>query len=294
MTRPWRLLPPLFEEIPLLSTRRVSTVLALVSVAASASAQTGPMLTPSAFIAAPGHLGLDVLALTIGKEPNYLTYAEKGTLAPRTRIDAPVFRLYYVPSARAEFTAEFNAQTFAIKDPRYKKTISDFGDATLRAKLGLADGAAKGRPAVALQFEVSLPNTSFGNGLGPNTIRMASSLLLGYKTEKMTLRGSAGIAIQDEPLRQHEQRDFTSLSGSIAYRVAEKYDAFGDIGGYFGEGVPGAIAKRELRVGVLNHRQLFGRSSTLYLAIRRGLVDFQGKWGVVAGLSTAIREGATK
>ena len=30
------------------------------------------MLTPSAFLGAPGHVGLDVLGMTIGAEPNYL------------------------------------------------------------------------------------------------------------------------------------------------------------------------------------------------------------------------------
>ena len=277
----------------MISLRRFLTLAALAVVASNASAQTGPMLTPSAFIEAPGHLGLDIFALTIGKEPNYLTYAEAGTLQPRTRIDGPVFRLHYVPSARAEFTAEINTQTFAIKDPRYKKTISDFGDATLRAKLGLAKGETRVSPAVALQFEVSLPNTSFGNGLGPNTIRLGSSLLLGYKTEKVTLGGNVGIAIQDEPLRAHEQRDFISLSGSIAYKLNETLDAFVDAGGYFGEGVPGAISKREIRAGVQNHRTLFGKPTALFLAGRRGLVDFQGKWGVVVGITTTLRPGVT-
>lgn len=249
------------------------------------------MLTPTAFIEAPGYLGLDVLGLTIGKEPNYLTYAESGALQLRTRLDGPLVRLHYVPSARAEFTAEFNIQTFAISDPRFNKTISDSGDATLRAKLGLAKGEANAKPAVALQFEVTMPNTSFGNGLGPNTIRLASTVLVGYKTERVTLNGNAGLAIQDEPLRQHEQRDFVSLSASISYKVREDLDLFADTGGYFGDGVPGAIAKRELRFGLQNRRNLFGHPGSLYVGVRRGLVDFQGRWGVVAGLSTAIRPG---
>ena len=275
----------------MLSLRRFATIAALLLIAPSGFAQTGPMLTPSAFIAAPGHLELDVFGLTIGKEPNFLTYSESGVIQPRTRIDGPVIRLAYVPSERAEFTAEFNAQTFAIKDPRYKKTISDWGDATLRAKLGLARGEESVSPAVALQFEVSLPNTSFGNGLGPNTIRLASTFLVGYKTEKLTLAGAGGIAIQDEPLRQHEQRDFVSVSGSIAYKVSESFEAFGDVGGYLGDGVPGAIAKREARAGVQYYRSLFGRDTKIFAAGRRGLVDFQGKWGVVIGLTTELRPG---
>lgn len=249
------------------------------------------MLTPNAFIGAPGSLSLDVFGQTIGKEPNFLSFAEEGIIFPRTRVDGPVVRLSYVPSERAEFTAEFNGQTFAIKDPRYKKTISDWGDATLRAKLGLAKGVVGSSPAAALQFEVTLPNTSFGNGLGPNTIRLASTFLLGYKTERVTLSGNAGIAIEDEPLRLHEQRDFVSLSGSIAVKVSEGFEIFGDGGGYLGKGVPGAISRREVRAGFQYHRDMFGRATSLYIAGRRGLVDFQGKWGVVVGLTTALRSG---
>lgn len=275
----------------MLSLRRFVTLAGLIVAASTASAQTGPMLTPSAFIPAPGTVTLDVFGTTIGKEPNFLTFAEAGTIQERTRVDGPVIRLSYVPSARAEFTAEFNAQTFAINDPRYGKTISDFGDATLRAKLGIAEGEVSVSPALALQFEVTLPNTSFGNGLGPNTLRMASSLIVGYKTEKLTVSGRAGLAIQDEPLRLHEQRDFASLSASIAYLVSERIEIFADAGGYMGDGVPGAIARREARAGVQYARTIFGKETKLFIAGRRGLVDFQGKWGVIAGFSTTLRPG---
>lgn len=250
------------------------------------------MLTPDAYINDPGYLGLDVFAQTIGKEPNFLTFAQAGTLQLRTRVDGPVFRFRYVPSERAEFTAEFVTQTYALKDPRYNgKNISDFGDTTLRAKLGLKKGEVSVAPAVALHFEVTLPHTSFGNGLGPNTFRFATGLVAGYKTEKFRVNGQAGIAIADEPLREHEQRDFLSISGMVAYKVTEKIEVFGETGGYLGDGIPGAIARREARAGLQYHVGLFGRDSALFLAGRRGLVDFQGKWGVIAGITTAIRPG---
>ncbi|MEO5761222.1 MAG: hypothetical protein ABIR28_02820 [Vicinamibacteria bacterium] len=273
------------------SIRRLLTFLVVAGFPTSAAAQSGPMITPTAFIGAPGHLSLDVFGQTIGKEPNFLTFAETGRTELRTRVDGPVIRLNYVPSERAEFTAEFNSRVYAIKDPRYKKTISDFGDVTLRAKLGLAKGEVSAKPAIAAQFEVTLPNTSFGNGLGPNTFRFAAVLVASYKTEKFKLNGVAGVAIADEPLRVHEQRDFLSVSGSIAYKVREKIELFGDVGGYLGEGVPGTIAKREARVGVQYFKNLFGRESAFYVAGRRGLVDFQGKWGVLAGFTTTLKAG---
>lgn len=284
---------PLLRKIPLLSLRRLATFATLALIGSTASAQTGPMLTPSAFIEAPGHIGLDLLGMTIGKEPNWLTYAESGVIQERTRIDGPLIRLNYVPSERAEFAVEFNGQTYAVQDPRYKQTISDWGDVTLRAKLGLKKGETGASPAVATQFEVTLPNTSFGNGLGPNTIRLGAVLLVGFKTGNLTLNGNAGIAIQDEPLRAHEQRDFASLSGSIAYKVAQNFEVFVDAGGFFGEGTPGAIAKREARGGLQYQRSMFGKESRFYVGARRGLVDFTGDWGVVAGLTTNLRSGVT-
>ena len=273
--------------------RRFVTVVAFAALSSTAAAQTGPMLTPSAFIPAPGHVSLDIFGQTIGEEPNYLSFAQANVMQLRTRVDGPVFRLTYVPSERAEFTAEFNSQTYAIRDPRYGKTISDFGDATLRAKLGLKKGEVSVSPAVAFQFEVTLPNTSFGNGLGPNTIRLDSGLLVGYKTEKLTVSGKAGISIQDEPLRAHEQRDFISLSGALAYKVTDSIELFGDVGGYVGDGVPGAIARREARAGLQYQRSVLGKETKLFIAGRRGLVDFQGTWGVVAGLSMTLRPGVT-
>ena len=275
------------------SLRRIVSLAVFALVASTASAQSGPMLTPSAFIEAPGHIGFDLFGQTMGKEPNYLSYAENGTFHLRTRVDGPVLRFNYVPSERAEFAAEFNVQTYAINDPRYKTTISDFGDGVLRAKLGLAKGEVSHSPAVALQFEVILPMTSFGNGLGPNTVRLESVLLTGYKTEKLTLGGRIGIAIQDEPLRAHEQRDFLVLSGSIAYKVSEAFEVFADGGGFYGDGVPGAHADSEVRAGLKYNRSMFGKPSSFYIAGRRGLVDFTGDWGVIAGLTTAIRSGVT-
>ena len=252
------------------------------------------MLTPSAFIDAPGHLGLDLLGMTIGKEPNYLTYAESGVIQERTRIDGPLVRFDYVPSERAEFQIEFNGQTYAIKDPRYQATISDWGDVTLRAKMGLKKGEVGASPAVATQFEVTLPNTSFGNGLGPNTIRLAAVLLVGYKTDKLTLERERGPRHPGRaPARARAARLLSLLPDPSPTRSQSTSRVFVDAGGFFGTGTPGAIAKREARGGFQYQHSMFGKESKFYVGARRGLVDFTGDWGVVAGLTTHLRSGVT-
>ena len=56
--------------------------------------------------------------------------------------------------------------------------------------------------------------TSFGNGLGPNALRMAAQILVGQTIGGVTLHGNAGLALHDEVFRTHEQRDF------LAYGLA--------------------------------------------------------------------------
>src|SRR2546428_10654976 len=85
--------------------------------------------------------------------------------------------------------------------------VSDWGDVTLRAKVRLVQETA-GRPALAVRFGVTLPETSFGNGLGPNTLRMAAQLLLTKTVGGLVLHANAGLGLFDEVLRPHEQRDF--------------------------------------------------------------------------------------
>lgn len=272
------------------NTTRVALAILFALTSAPAFAQSGALLTEEAFIT-PGRMTLDVFGQTIGDEPNFLSFTQTGRLLYRTRVDGPVVRLSWAPSENAQFEIESNLQTYALDDPRYRKSISDFGDTTLRGKLGLAKGEAGVSPAVALQFQVTLPHTSYGNGLAANTVALETELVVSYRVGKLSLHGNAGIAIQDEPERTHEQRDFASLSGAIRYAVNDSFDVFGDAGGYFGEGIPGVISKREARLGFAYKRQVAGRETSAYLAGRRGLVDFQGKWGLVAGVTVAIKAG---
>jgi hypothetical protein len=244
--------------------------------AATAAAQTRPFATEPAATAAAGSLVLELGADFIAAEPNSLTGR------PRDRWDAPSLRLVYSPSDNVELDVEWVGRVIARGDPDFGN-VSDFGDVSLRAKLRLRE-PARGGPAVSARFGITLPQTSFGNGLGPNTIRMAAQLLLSQPLGVATVEANAGLAIHDEALRPHEQRDFFAYGFALT-RPARGFTLGVEVAGLAGEGAPGVLSHHEARLGLR-----YGRGRVRWDgALRRGLGAADGDWGVTAGLAWTLR-----
>jgi hypothetical protein len=241
--------------------------------AASAAAQTRPMQTEEASTAPAGTLVLEVGADAIGDEPNFLTGQT------RDRLDLPVLRLVYSPAANVEMDVEWVARVIARDDPDFGD-VSDFGDVTLRAKVRLAEGN-EGRTAFGARFTVTLPQTSYGNGLGPNTLRFAAQLLLSHAVGGLRLHANAGLALHDEAQRPHEQRDFLAYGFALEQALGGAFALVGEVAGLAGKGAPGTDAHAEARAGVRHGR---GRLR-LDAAVRRGLEEADGTWGLTAGMA---------
>ncbi len=160
----------------------------LLGGAASVHAQTRPLQTEEAATAAAGTLVLEVGADLMRHEPNFESGGE------RTRLDGPLLRLVWSPADTVEVDVEWTARVTALGDPELGD-VSDWGDVALRAKMRLRDGR-DGRLGVAARFGVTLPETSFGNGLGPNALRTSAQLLLS-KCGGVCVHGNAGLAIHD-------------------------------------------------------------------------------------------------
>jgi hypothetical protein len=259
---------------------RQAGLLALLLVVGSAplAGQTRPRLTEEAATGPAGRLSLEVGADVFRGEPNFLTGRE------RDRWDLPVLRLTHSPAEAVEVDLEWVGRVMARDDPDFGD-VSDYGDVTLRAKVRFLE-ERRGRPALAARFGVTLPQTSFGNGLGPNTLRMSVQLLLTRSWGGLAVHANGGLAIHDEALRPHEQRDF------LAYGLALVQD-LGRLGvsleaaGLAGDGMPGADARGELRAGL---RLTTGRLAC-DAALRHGLTDADGGWGATAGVSWTLRAG---
>jgi hypothetical protein len=251
----------------------------VLAAGARGRAQTRPLATEEAFTAAAGTVVIEAGASAIRDEPNFLTGA------PRDRWDGPELRLVYSPADNVELDAEWTARVGARGDPDFGD-VSDFGDVALRAKVRVAGGAAGGG-AVGLRFGVVLPETSFGNGLGPNALRMSAQVVASKAIGAAAVHLDAGLAIHDEPLRAHEQRDLFAYGAAVTWPLGG-ITLVGEVAGLAGRGSPGADARSEARAGA---RLGTGRLR-IDGAVRRGLGRAAGEWGITAGLTWTMREPA--
>ncbi len=258
-------------------SRQLSLIALAVGLAASASAQTRPLLAEQAQTAPAGTVVLEVGADAIRNQPNFLTGRE------RDRYDGPVLRAVFSPAGNVEMDVEWTARVGVHDDPDFG-SVSDFGDVALRTKVRLLS-SRDGRRTLGARFGVTLPETSSDRGLGPNALRMSAQMLASYHAGSTAVHANAGLAIHDEVLRPHEQRDLVAYALAAERRLGAQATLVGEVAGLLGDGSPGADAHSEARLGLR-----LGRASlTGDLALRRGLAHADGTWGLSFGISWRLR-----
>jgi hypothetical protein len=260
-----------------------AALVVLLAAAAPAGAQTRPLLTEEATTGPAGRIVFETGFNAIADEPNYLTGVE------RTRWDGPLIRFVYSPAENVELDLEWVARvgtTRAAGEP----AVSAWGDVTLRAKVRALKGEGR-HPTLGARFGVTLPDTPFNDkqfrllGLGPNTLRAFVEGLLTQPIGPAQLHVSAGLFLQDEVFRPHEQRDFLSYGLAVTWPVTPGWDVVAEFAGRAGKPAPGAPRQSEVRAGVRLGRGCLRGDA----AVRRGLVAAQGTWGGTVGLAWTIR-----
>jgi len=262
-------------------TRKTTAALAFVTLVAAgrAAAQTRPLQTEEATTAPAGRLVLEVGQDAMADEPNFLT----GNT--RNRFDGPSLRLVWSPADNVEVDVEWVTWIATPDDPDFEGA-SDFGDVTLRTKLRFRDGGERG-PTLGARYTVTLPQTEYEEGLGPNTLRMSAQLLLTQPIGPARLHLDAGVSIEDQPDRAHFQRDLFAFGAALELPVADHLRVMGELAGKTGDGTPGADERIEARLGVAwNGGGRFGADA----AVRRGLADADGTWGFTAGVRFLLRD----
>jgi hypothetical protein len=116
---------------------------------------------------------------------------------------------------------------------------------------------------------------------------MAAQLLLSQPIGAAFLQANAGLGLHDEPLRPHQQRDFLVYGVAITGAPDRRWEPVLEVAGRAGKGSPGAEARSEARLGLRCHTGRAGWS----VALRRGLAEADGTWGLAAGLTLAVRQG---
>jgi hypothetical protein len=259
--------------------RSLAVVLALFA-ATQALAQTRPLLTEEAETAPRGRIVLEAGAAYWKAQPNFLTGGERDLWT------APILNAVFSPAANVEVDVCWVGRVIAVDDPRFGNA-SDFGDVTLRTKLRLAEETS-GRPALGVRFGVTLPETSEAKGLGPNTLRMSAQALLSKSIGRFQMHANAGLAIEDAPLSPHLQADFLAYGLAGVFTAGEEIDVVAEIAGLLGHGHPGADDRNEVRLGLR-----YGTGRLRWdAAVRRGLSEADGTWGLTAGLTWRAREGS--
>jgi hypothetical protein len=244
---------------------------------ARAWAQTRPLQTEEATTAPAGRITLEVGEDFIADEPNFLTGE------PRNRFDGPILRLVWSPADNVEIDLEWVAWIATPDDPVFG-SVGDFGDVTLRTKLRFRDGGERGATFGA-RYVLTLPQTEYEEGLGPNTLRMSAQLLLTQPLGRAKVHLNAGVAIEDQPDREHFQRDLFAFGAALEVPVGSSVRALAEVAGKAGDGTPGTDEHIEARAGVAWDAGRFG----LDAAVRRGLAEADGTWGFTAGVRVRLR-----
>lgn len=253
------------------------SILVGLGLCPSAWAQTRPLQTEEATTAPAGRILLEVGEDFMHDEPNFLTGQ------PRDRFDGPILRLVYSPADSVEVDLEWVAWIATPSDPDFG-SVGDFGDVTLRTKLRFRDGGERGLTFGA-RYVLTLPQTQFEEGLGPNTIRMAAQLLVTQPIGAVRLHANAGLAIEDQPDQLHFQRDLLAFGVALEGPLGGSARWLAEVAGKAGDGTPGTDERIEARAGV---RLAIG-SWQADVAVRRGLADADGTWGATAGISVPLR-----
>lgn len=252
--------------------------MSLAALPTPGRAQTLPCVAEEATTAPRGTIVFEAGFDVIGDRPDFLSGVK------RTFLDGPVLRLVFSPADTVEMDVEWTSRVSESGD---LVDESDWGDVALRGKVRLVE-ASGSRPAVGARLTVTLPETSFGSGLGPNTLRMTAEALLTRTAGPWSIHANAGLGIHDEVLRPHEQQDFFIYGLAASRRAGGKATLFAEVVGRAGPGAPGAEARSEARAGLQLGRDRWRAS----LAARRGLNDQTGRWGISAGVTRVLRRPA--
>lgn len=250
----------------------VAATLAMALAGGAASAQTRPLQTETATTASAGTTTLEVGGSWIASEPNFLTGAQ------RDRWAFPGVRLVHAPADGIELDLEWAGFVGAVDDPDFGST-SDSGDFALRAKwrfLRRDTGWSLGA-----RFQVTLPQAGSDDGLGPNTLRFSAQLLATRTAGPWALHANAGLAIQDQIEDPGLQSDFLHYGLAVERRLSPSWQVAAEVSGLAGSGSAGTESRSEARLGA---RVGAGRA-VWDVAVRRGLAEADGTWGLTAGLT---------
>jgi hypothetical protein len=143
------------------------------------------------------------------------------------------------------------------------------------------------RPALGFRVETKLPNTNQERGIGNNTTDITMSILAAKQIKALLVFSDLGLVIMSAPRQINDQNDALIYGFGALWNLNKKIQLAGEINGFTSprHQIPlGTEDRSAARVGVTYN---FSKFSFEMLGAK-GLVQREGEWGVIAGLSAQL------
>jgi hypothetical protein len=211
--------------------------IAILALAAIASAQQRPLLTEDVDIIKPG-----VIRIETGFEfLQNQRFPLSGLRGDVTRLADT--RLSFGLAPNVEFQLEFTFQNFLSIKSRGPAAIplklgtneadtNDVGDARLWMKIKLRN-ESRLTPALGFRFGVELPNSNQARGIGTNTTNFYGMITAGKRVgDKLNVFGNLGLGILTAPLQATSQNDVLLYGLAGTYDASDRLSIVGEVNGF--------------------------------------------------------------
>jgi hypothetical protein len=252
------------------------TLLVLLLLAGTASAQQRPLLTEDPRIIPYGsvttEVGLDYL--------HAAKFPFSGLVGNETSV--PVLGFNFGLGPRAEFQISGSAHNF-LSVTNGSGNRNDFGDFSLSTKIQIS-GEGHIHPMVTFRPSVLMPNSNDRKGIGTNTTDVFGDILVGKTFGRLFLFGNVGMGILDDVTQLRAQQDVLTYGLAGELRLTNRVTGVWDWHGWSNPRPNPPIGgedRGQARVGV----QLSGAGGRWDVAATAGTTHWDHKAGVVAGFT---------
>jgi hypothetical protein len=211
---------------------------AILVLAAVASAQQRPLVTEDVDIIKPG-----VIRIETGFEfLQNQRFPLSGLRGDVTKLADT--RLSFGLASNVEFQIEWTFQHFLSITSRGPSAIplklganesdtNDVGDARLWMKIKLRN-QSRVAPALGFRFGMELPNSNQARGIGTNTTNFYGMILAEkrFAGDKLNVFGNLGLGILTAPLEATSQNDVLLYGLAGAYAASDRVNIVGEVNGF--------------------------------------------------------------
>lgn len=268
---------------------RVCLVVAILACAATAGAQSRPLVTEDPETVGPGQILLEG-GIDYAKEAFYPASGLQGTL---WRLGT--FGLSLGVSSIAEIQLDGGVRNSLAITNRFAAPLdgmlavdgdstSDVEDVVVGAKVRFLSEGLR-RPSMAVRFSTRLPNAGNESGLGLDTTDFYVGLAGAKTIQSVRVVGNLGLGILGDPVRGDRQNDVVTYGISLARAIANGVEVVAEFNGRANtrSGVP-PIATESRSVMRVGSRITRG-PVRLDGALLFGITERDPTWGLTAGFT---------